>query len=89
MLVLKSDPIRLSYHSIHNPAEVRLVLLLIQILNYMWIEAMFWNSLEVTERCILDSFCFEASWILLKFTAVVFSQIVSIPARVIMYVLSI
>lgn len=75
--------------SIKNPAEVRLVLLLIQILDYMWIKAMFLNRHEVHQDCFLNVVCFDASWLTLKFTAIIFSKILSAPAMFVMYVLAV
>ena len=86
---VNKNPTLLPCCSIKNPAEVRLVLLLIQILNYMWIKAMFLNRHKVHQDCFLNAICFEASWLTLKFTAIIFSKILSAPAMFVMYVLAV
>lgn len=67
------------------PAEVRLAMFLIQILNYMWIEAIFVNRNEMTEECFMV--CPSTTWMLRKVGAIVFTFLLSTPAMRIMYVL--
>merc|ERR1712096_131862 len=63
------------------PAEVRLALLLIQILNYMWIDAIFVNHKDAGEDCLFELVCMESSWILQRCATVVFGSLLHIPAR--------
>ena len=69
---------------ITNPAEVRLAMFLIQILNYMWIEAIFVNRNELNEDCF--AVCPDSQWLLRKVGAIVFAFFLSTPAMRIMYV---
>ena len=69
---------------IATPAEVRLAMFLIQILNYMWIEAIFVNRNEMSEDCF--AVCPDTTWLLRKVGAIVFAFFLSIPAMRIMYV---
>ena len=69
---------------IATPAEVRLAMFLIQILNYMWIEAIFVNRNEMSEDCF--AVCPDTTWITRKIGAVLFAFFLSIPAMRIMYV---
>ena len=69
---------------IANPAEVRLAMFLIQILNYMWIEAIFVNRNEMSEDCF--AVCPDTTWLLRKCGAIAFAFFLSVPAMRIMYV---
>ena len=72
--------------SINTPAEVRLVLFLIQILNYMWIEAMFVNRLQLQGQCFMGAICLDTAWLTLRVTAVLASMFLNAPAMRLMYV---
>ena len=63
----------------------RLAIFLIQILNYMWLEAMFINRNELDEHCFVV--CPETQWLLRKVGAVVIAFFLSTPAMRIMCVL--
>ena len=52
----------------------------------MWLEAMVVNRVEYNEDCFAGAICLDASWILLRITAVVFCSVVTIPAKNIVYV---
>ena len=69
---------------ITNPAEVRLAMLLIQILNYMWVEAIFVNRNELRDECF--AICPDTQFLLRKVGAIVFAFFLSTPAMRIMYV---
>merc|ERR1712061_341890 len=38
------------------------------------------NRIELTERCFLETFCLDAQWLVLRFSAIIFSKILSAPA---------
>ena len=76
-----------SHDSINTRPEVRLVLFLNQIFNYMWIEAMFVNRTETTEDCFAGAICLDTSWIVRRLSAVIFGFLLGTPAMRIMYVL--
>ena len=61
------------------------MMLLIQILNFMWIKAMFLGILKGHDNCILN-FCWDFKWFYRKFFTVLFSKLVSLPASRAMYV---
>ena len=73
-------------YRIETPPEVRLILFLNQIFNYMWIEAMFVNITLNTDNCFAGAICLDTMWIIRRLTAVVFTQFVGAPALRIMYV---
>ena len=72
--------------SVQTPPEVRLILFLNQIFNYMWIEAMFVNITLNTENCFAGAICLDTMWIIKRLSAIVFTQFVGAPALRIMYV---
>lgn len=76
----------LSYRSIKTPAEVRLALFLIKILNFLWIKAMVMGQLQATGTCLANVLCFDGSWLLSKLAIIMFSKIVSAPATRALYV---
>ena len=69
---------------ITNPAEVRLAMFLIQILNYMWVEAIFVNRNALRDECF--AICPDTQFLLRKVGAIVFAFFLSTPAMRIMYV---
>ena len=70
---------------INMPVGPRLAIFLIQILNYMWLEAMFINRNELDEHCFVV--CPETQWLLRKVGAVVIAFVLSSPAMRVMCVL--
>ena len=72
------------------PAAVRVSLILIQILNYFLVEALFTNTTMRTggEDChLFDMICFDKAWVKHRVSALVMSQVLYTPALRIMYVL--
>ena len=65
---------------------MRLVLFLNKIFNYMWIEAMFVNITLTGEECIVGALCLDATWLIHRSAAIIFTQFVGIPAKHLMYV---
>lgn len=66
---------------VEMPAAVRLSLFLIQILNYMWIEAIFVNSREVDSMsCLLGVVCLDSAWIIRRCSAALFGSLLHVPA---------
>ena len=73
------------YYSIETPAAVRLALLLMEILNYMWIEAMFVNTeTRDSGECMLGLVCASTSWLVHRMSAFVIVEIVDMPGMRIM-----
>ena len=83
VLMFVASPIN---YSVETPPEVRLILFLNQIFNYMWIEAMFVNITLNTGDCFAGAICLDTMWIIKRLTAIVFTQFVGAPALRIMYV---
>ena len=71
---------------IHARAHRRWALFLIEVLNYMLIEAMFVNRLEMTKDCFFGMVCLEGGWLQQRFAAVVVGFFLHMPASKIMYV---
>ena len=69
------------------PASARLVLLLMQFLNYMLVEALYSNTgVSNAEGCFLGYFCADASYYFHRLGAIFLTQLLSAPAMRIVYV---
>lgn len=70
------------------PSEVRLILMLIKFLNYLWTDAMFMNLLNVEDECFFGIICFKRAWITGNLARIVMGEILTYPAKKMMYVIA-
>lgn len=52
----------------------------------MLVEALFVNSINITDDCFLGMVCFDAGWLYKRFLAVLIGFLFHLPASFIMYV---